>query len=106
MKKNTDLRIKNKYLKEILTEQCKCVNMDIKDINFRDDYWFLEHSWTIRKEEMFRRWLIKYLRSNPKAREILMQRPNSISDDALDLVVKEWLNSYGWKLKFKDKRIN
>ena len=91
---------KNKYLKRILKKMCSYVNADYNKIDFKKPNWFLEYSWTLEQEYLFRKWLIRYLKRNKRARYSLMNVPTK-DKFVLTKFVKEFVFNYGWKYKNK-----
>ena len=82
----------NKYLEEILKEMCNRVGT--KKIDFSQQDWYLQYTWTEKEEEAFRKWLIGYLKKNPKAKKELISyhRINSPKKFA-----DKFIFNYGWK---------
>lgn len=91
----------NEYLKEILWNMCKRVDMSKKkfgSFDFRKPSWFHQYSWTEEEEEDFKQWLIRYLREHEEARYDLL-RIFSSDKRFLQKVANEFAMNYGWKIK-------
>jgi len=88
----------NKYLKKILETMCQEVGADFEKMNFKQQDWFWEYSWTEGQEESFKSWLIDYLKENKEARYSLMNIPSS-DKKILERFVNQFLLNYGWKLQ-------
>jgi len=85
-----------KYVREILKEMCQTVGANYDDIDFKDDNWFLKHSWTQDEEDKFKKWLISYLTTNTPARNEVMQFPIK-RKASIKKVAEEFVWNYGWK---------
>ena len=72
---------------------CEFVGVDFDTINFKDEDWYLQQSWTAEQEEEFRLWMIGYLKRNKKARVVLYG--NSVLN--LEKQVNSFIFNYGWK---------
>jgi len=86
------------YLSKILKEMCRRVRTNFDSINFKKRDWYLKKEWTIKEEEKFNKWLVKYLSKNIKARQELMTIPSK-SKIFLQKFVETFSFSYGWKIK-------
>jgi len=85
-----------KYVREILKEMCKVVGANYDDIDFKDDNWFLKHSWTQANEDGFKKWLIYYLTNNTPARNEIMQFPTK-RKVSVKKTAEAFIWNYGWK---------
>ena len=60
--------------------------------------WFLKHSWSKKEQDLFREWMLNYLRENKSAREEILANPNMRSKRVAK-AVDFFIMSYGWKLR-------
>jgi len=89
---------KLKYTQRVLKEMCKLVKVDYNKINFHKPNWFLKYSWDNKTEDKFKKWMIKYLSTNKKAREEIMNLP--IKDiKSIKRTVDYFILNHGWKYK-------
>ena len=58
---------KFKYTQRVLKEMCKLAKVEYSKVNFHKPDWFLKTSWTDEQESKFKKWMIKYLKTNKKA---------------------------------------
>ena len=87
-----------KHLKIILSEMCKRVNVNYDDINFKDDNWFMEHSWNETEEKDFEKWLNDYFYNNTEARKEMLSA-NIKRRKYTKKAANEFVWNYGWKSK-------
>ena len=87
-----------KYLKIILNEMCKRVNVNYEDINFKKHDWYLEYSWNKEEEKSFENWLDDYLYDNTKARREILSA-NIKRRKYTKKAASEFVWMYGWKTK-------
>jgi len=85
-------------LEEILREMCDRVDIDYDTVDFKKDGWYYLRSWTEIEETDFRNWMVKYLRSSPKARKEIM-RVSSKRKEWIEKTANEFIWQYGWGLK-------
>jgi hypothetical protein len=84
-----------KYLKYVLKKLCKMVGAKYSDIDFKEPQWFMKHTWTREKENIFMKWMVDYLHGNTKARkEITTCGKNK---RCIEQAVEWFLFNYGWK---------
>jgi hypothetical protein len=95
--KDFDMTLK-KHLEKILQQMCKYVNVDRELIDTKQEDWFLQHSWTEKQQNNFKRWLINYLKTHKDAREVIMKFPSSKIAD-IKAVAVMFIFEFGWKLK-------
>ena len=103
------------YLRYILNKMCSYVGIRFVDIiSYNDswinpitrrveskvvaDGWQSTHSWTIKQENDFEKWLIDYLYENTKARNEMLKYPVK-NKKCIRRAVECFLLDYGWKLK-------
>ena len=86
-------------LDKILKEMCGRVGAIHKDINFKENDWFLRYSWTQKQEDSFKDWLKKQLNKNKRMRTSLMAHPYKSN---IDKFVDHFCFSFGWKIKEED----
>jgi hypothetical protein len=70
-----------KHLKHILKKMCEVINIKYSDVDFYEQDWQENYSWTVKTEREFQAWVKIYFDSNPEAvREIThlpeLNRPN------------------------------
>jgi len=87
----------NDIKKYVFTKMCSFVNVKFEDINFDNDGWYLEHTWTQKKEKEFCEWLINEIRTNNEVRKELTTLPYRPSKKRVESTVM-WFNlMWGWK---------
>ena len=88
----------NKYLVKILTKMCKSVGAKFKDIDFNQDSWFYNYTWTTAEEIKYKKWLIRYLKWNKKALQSLTHFAHTAK---VEKIADNFIWNYGWKVKNK-----
>lgn len=89
-----------KHLDIILKEMCKRVRAPFSAISKTDTFWYSRYSWSEKKENNFRDWLIDYLYHTPEARKELIKFPRLYSGKKkLKQVANEFIFLYGWDYK-------
>ena len=87
----------SKHLRVILKKMCKSVNADFDAIDFKKEGWFLQHEWTQKQEDAFKKWMLEYLKKNRDARrELGIIFNNKIM---MERGVNMFVMNYGWKTK-------
>lgn len=89
-----------KHIKIILNKMCDVVGA--KNIDFKEEGWFLKHEWTEEQEKEFINWMQEYLMKNKDARNEIMARPNKSKKD-IEKVVDEFIFNYGWKIDYNEE---
>ena len=87
----------NKYMEKILRKMCELANVKFKEIDFKKDGWFSEHTITKEQEKEFKKWFIDYLYNNSKVQKDLYGYYRKIKK----LQEKRflWFNlNYGWRV--------
>jgi hypothetical protein len=94
-----ELRERSKYIARVLVEQCKVVGLKKADIAVLDlsEGWFREQVWNLKQRTRFEKWMLKYLRTNGKAREALLGYTYNKTVKYLKKCVAEWVWNYGWR---------
>ncbi len=87
--------ISPEHSKEILTELCKRVGVDIKTVDFSKQDWFLQHEWTEEDDDNFRKWLGEFLKKHKYVGKGKKRGMDWGYYEAGKLV-----GNYGWKTKF------
>lgn len=90
----------NKYLEELMREMCSRVGADFNEIDFKAPNWYEEYTWTEQEQEDFMGWIVKYLKSNYKARKELMTFPHTTSVKELRKFAGMFILGYGWKCEY------
>lgn len=85
------------HLHKILKKMCEVAGVDYKSVDFKDDFWFTEHTWTQQQEDAFKRWLIDYLNNNSEARKEILAFPNWKGQ--VEKAVNMFVFQYGWTTK-------
>ena len=67
----------DEYLVPILKEMCSRVNADYNKIDFKEEEWFREYTWTQEQEKTFTQWLADYLHCNKEVRKLFNILHNS-----------------------------
>jgi len=83
---------------KIMKMMCEEVGVNFEEMNFKKPGWYLEHSWTEKQENKFKRKLLTYLLDNKEARDGFMETPTD-SKLLLDLAINSFVMTYGWKVK-------
>ena len=91
-----------KHLTTILKKMCSMVKADYDKIDFKSVHWFLDYEWSIEQEKKFVVWLAKYLKDKPSAFKELSDS-NIVSNHRIMSVAKEFVYTYGWKVKMSEK---
>ena len=84
--------------KTILVEMFKRAGLSVNRFNFNKPGWYLSYAWTEQEENDFKDWIVKFLKTNPQARQELMAFP-SANTAFLKRVAGEFVFNYGWKIK-------
>ena len=87
------------HIKYVLEKMCEVVTANPKTIDFKEDEWFMKHTWGKGQEKAFSHWLAKYLYGSKDARiEMLYFNRKNLKhcEKAADYFV--W--NYGWKYDF------
>lgn len=85
-----------KYTCRVLKEMCKIAKVDYSKVKFNKPDWFLKHSCDEKQQDKFRKWMIKYLKTNKKAREEIMSIP--IKDTKRIKKTVDWfIFQYFWR---------
>jgi hypothetical protein len=85
----------NEELKTILNEMCLRVNANPEEIDFKSKDWYLKHTWTIKEQDDFIKWLADFLYTNKKARKLFNMF--SSSKKSCNQVAMFFVSDYGWK---------
>lgn len=86
------------YLKIVLEEMCKRVDVDYNSLDFSDDMWYNKYTWTIKECKSFEKWLSDLVYNDTKARNELMRFPIKRRKNC-DMLAAEFVFNYGWKFK-------
>lgn len=91
-------RISNRHLRIILCKMCSMVGADPALIDFKQDNWYMQYSWTREQEDEFREWLRAYLRKDRLAFRLLtgITVRNKI---LIDRFIESFLLYCGWTTK-------
>ena len=95
----------NKTLEIVLKEMCKRVGANYNKINFKKEGWFRTYEWSEEEQNDFKKWIINYIYMNRFAREKLLAFPIR-SKKLITEAVTRFLLDYGWKLNFKEEKVN
>ncbi|MDD2260252.1 MAG: hypothetical protein PHO87_04560 [Acholeplasmataceae bacterium] len=82
-------------LKTILNEMCLRVNANPEEIDFKSKDWYLKHTWTIKEQDDFIKWLADFLYTNKKARKLFNMF--SSSKKSCNHGAMFFVSDYGWK---------
>lgn len=100
MKSEEELIIKTtKYgepLNSILNDMCKAVNIKLDDVDFTQEDWYLQNSWTMQQEKSFANELFKKVKSNKKLYSKVFK---TSTDRSIKHSIEMFLFTYGWKYK-------
>jgi len=88
----------NKYIKTILSKQCKMVGVDYNKIDFKKENWYWDYQWNRNQEQEFKLWLTDYMKKNKEARNKLMNIP-SINKIFLEKFADQFILNYSWRTK-------
>ncbi len=83
-----------KHTKIILNKMCEVVGA--KNIDFKEEGWFLKHEWTEEQEKEFSKWMQNYLYENKEARDEMM-RISVKNKKIIEKFVDQFLGNYGWR---------
>lgn len=86
----------NKHLKYLIRNMCRIAEVDFDSVDFTQNNWFQQHSWSEQQEEQFYKFFISYLKSDKNARQELMARPSKNKRD-LEQLWNEFNLNWGWK---------
>ena len=86
----------NNGIKTVLTEMCKRVGADADKIDFKEEGWFMQHSWTQSEEEDFIKWVTDYLYTDKQARIDIMNSPSK-RKGTCKKAATYFVWNYGWK---------
>lgn len=97
-------KLQERYKTEIFTELCERIGIDPKEVDFQKTDWQEEYVWTIEEEIAYQKWLLAYLKSRPKAVEMLytFQFINPADARNLEILVKHFTLFYGWAFREED----
>lgn len=92
----------NPVLKEILTEMCKRVKVSYKDIDFKEEDWYMKHTWTEKEQEEFMEWMEKYLLEDKKRIDNIAQFPSIVKHNKKELkkLINWFIVQYGWRCSY------
>jgi hypothetical protein len=95
---------KNKYIKNNLPETYKVIKHmcimakgNIKKIDFNNIEWYLTYYWTIKQEEIFKKWLINYLYTHTKVRKEIMNNPIKNRKE-IEKCVSYWIFNFSFQI--------
>ena len=74
---------------------CSRVNANPEEIYFKSNDWYLKHTWTIKEQDDFIKWLANFLYTNKKARKLFDMI--STSKKSCKQVAIFFALDYGWK---------
>ena len=83
------------HLQTVLGKMCEMVGTNIGRVNFKEELWFTQYSWTPKQEKEFKNWMVNYLYKNSKARRAL--GCNYTSKRFIKEAVNWFVFDYGWK---------
>jgi len=86
-------------ISEIVVKLCTYVDADPKTINFIDDEWFMQYSWTTNDEEDFKKWLLKKVKNSEEWRVELLRDRSMKKTKYLKKFTEEFVMNYGWKIR-------
>lgn len=88
----------NTHLDIILKEMCNRVDAKYDLIDFRDQDWYQQYTWTTKEELEFVDWMVEYLYTHKEARQEIMKFPTKRKSHIKEAV---WwfIFNYGWKVK-------
>jgi len=90
--------ITKKHVNRVLRLQCFMVGAPFKSISPDKPNWFLEYSWTMKREALFVDLLTTYLWLSRRARLALTGNGWRF-DGRCRGIANEWAWQYGWKYK-------
>ena len=79
--------ITEKHKTKILKKMCKAVKADYNSIDFKTDF-YLDHEWTEKQQEKYKKWLTKFLMRKYKMIKIIAERE-----------AEGFIMFCGWKIK-------
>lgn len=87
----------HEYIETALKEMCSRVNAKYEDVDFQENWWFMNYSWTKEQEDDYLKWLTNYLKPI-KVRSVFTDFPRIYKEDK---VASWFVLNYGWKTKEK-----
>ena len=88
--------ISREDMREILTEMCRRVGVDVNTMDFSKQNWYWDHEWTAKEEADFQKWLGVYLREHN-----YVGKGKKRGEDWGEYEAGKIIANYGWKTKQK-----
>jgi hypothetical protein len=88
-----------KHTEAIMRKQCEIAHVDFDIIDFKDEQWFHEYTWTQAQEDEFKDWVVGYLQDSVKARREVSSMPSIKSKKYLEKWWTWWNLMYGFRIK-------
>ncbi len=85
------------HLETILKKQCEMVGAPYEKMDFKKEYWFQDYTWSRKKQDEFKKWLMEYLKDK-EARESLMDFPIN-NKKHREKFADKFIMNYGWMEK-------
>ena len=91
--------VKNKHLTKIMKKMFSMVKEKYTPEYPKQPDWFLNHTWSDKKQDAFKKWMVDYLYNNKEARNEIMEFP--VKDkETIKQLVDFFVFSYGWKIDY------
>lgn len=98
MDKWKELQSKIPYTCKALVRMCKMVGVLPINVQWADNQWYMAYSWTLKDEKKFQKWLIRFWKRSPGARDEILAR--SCRGRKEHEEAARWFTfMYGWKIK-------
>lgn len=88
----------NRNLEIALRKQCEIAKVDFESIDFKEDGWFMKHTWTEAQQTEFKDWLVDFLKVR-KNRGGIMSFPSLADKKSRETCASWFIFSYGFKTR-------
>ena len=86
-----------KALEIVLKEMCKRVGVNYNSVNFKEDGWYNQYSWSQEEEKEFINWLTDKLMIDKYIRMELLTNPSHLTYKKARKAAEEFVFKFGWK---------
>lgn len=91
----------NRYQLRVLRKMHRAIRVPFPDdpkVCFHDNFWYTQHAWTLAEENKFKKWFVRYMMRNRKAREVFTHRSDK-DKFRCERFAQYFVWMYGWKYK-------
>lgn len=86
------------YLTDVLTEMCRRVGVEYTDIDFSEDAWYEQHTWSQTEKDKFIAWFAKFLHNMGPRREICRYPPLVRTTSERMKFAEKFVEEFAWKV--------